>query len=206
MNSLIKTKQLKSLSLLNVQLSDVTLLEVLNNNIHLEALYLECCHTITEIVMENISPEGNLVSFSIKDCPRIHGKFVERLHKTKVFIMDNSDVSEMKATVAFEDFSVLNSLVYLNLYGQYYFTNKLVGDLRNSAESLKSLNIGMTSITSDCAAYFNLPNLECLCMDENKVDMQAVIAILEQTPKIRKLSLCGYNGENGKGELTSEHI
>lgn len=34
-NSLIKTKHLKSLSLLNVQLSDVTLLEVLNNNIQL---------------------------------------------------------------------------------------------------------------------------------------------------------------------------
>lgn len=64
----------------------------------------------------------------------------------------------------------------------------------------------MTSITSDCAAYFNLPNLECLCMDENKVDMQAVMAILEQTPKMKKLSLCGYNGENGKGELTNEHI
>lgn len=100
-NSLIKTKNLKSLSLLNVQLSDVTLLEVLNNNIQLEAIYLECCHSITEIVMENISPEGNLATFSIKDCPKIHGKFVERLHKTKIFIMDNSDISDKVGAAGF---------------------------------------------------------------------------------------------------------
>jgi hypothetical protein len=73
---LAKAKNLKSLSLLNVQINDIVFIGIIKRNINLQALYLECCQNITEESMKEIPTNGKIANFSIKDCPLIKGKFI----------------------------------------------------------------------------------------------------------------------------------
>jgi hypothetical protein len=137
MTSLLHTKNLKSLSLLNAQVHDTIFIEVLKNNPFLEALYMECCHFISEESMSIISPESNLTNFLIKDCPRVTGKFIEQLEKVKVFIMDYAEPYDTEdVVVTFESFEKLSSLAYLNLCSHF---------LIQTATATLTINYSMTS-------------------------------------------------------------
>ena len=99
--------------------------------------------------------------------------------------------------------------MYIQSYldGNSTFSDSHMYELTNCSNSLRSLNIGYTSISSKSVeAFKQFVNLECICLDENKLQISDILQILTNTPKIEKLSICGYNGNGEKGELLIEHL
>lgn len=88
-------------------------MKLVHQNPHLQTLYLEYCHEITENGLADAVKGSKVVNFSIKECPEVHGSFLEEMVDTRIFIMDHAS-RDIKEDV-FRSFSKLNSLEYLNL-------------------------------------------------------------------------------------------
>jgi hypothetical protein len=212
LESMFKTENLRCLVLLNVRVEKDDFISVVRANPHLETLYMEMCSGPTEEAMALVTKDSRLKNFSIKECPTITGSFVQRLSEAEIFILDhsltdNSDKIEYKLESPFQSFQECNSLKYVNFFGCPYFNDQLLSTFRNSFLSLRSMNLGFTCITDlSVESFRKMPDLECLCIDDNTLSTKGLYDICVSLPKLQKLSLSGYNGKKGKGELSAEFL
>lgn len=68
--------------------------------------------------------------------------------------------------------------MYLFSYldGNLTFNDQQIYELINSSNTLRSLNVGYTSISSKCIEAFKyFFNLECICLDENKLQITDIL-------------------------------